>query len=72
MKKIKEWFTEADGSPSWRKILTAEGGILFAYAVIGFEIKNHFAELPASYQAILAGIFAFYFIKKPLEKLWNK
>jgi len=54
---------------SWRKILTALAAFLFAFAVIGWLVKNTFNELPAPYQAIIAGVFAFYFAKDILRNL---
>lgn len=54
-------FKDRDNTYSWRKILTALCGLLFAFAVVG----NSFGmpELPAGYQAIIASVFAFYFFK---------
>ena len=64
MMTIKQWFCEANGKISWRTILTAEAGLLFAVAVIGYLIKHKFEELPDSYQMIISGVFAFYFLKR--------
>lgn len=52
---------------SWRKVLTALAAFLFAFSVVGWLIKNTFAELPTAYQAIIAGVFAFYFAKDILR-----
>jgi len=62
MGKIFGMFTDA-GEFSWRKIMT--GGSLFCFmlANVGYLIKNDFAELPGTYQAIISGVFAFYFMK---------
>jgi uncharacterized membrane protein len=65
---IKNFFTEKDGVVSWRKIMTAGAVFCFMLAVIGFEIKNDFTELPTSYQAIIAGVFVFYFGKELISK----
>lgn len=68
MKTMINFFKETNGTISWRKILTAEAGILFAVAVIGYLIKNKFQELPDSYQIIIAGVFGFYFFKRMISK----
>lgn len=52
---------------SWRKILTAITVLLFAFAVIGFLFG--LPELPASYQAIISGVFVFYFFKETARNL---
>lgn len=62
-------FTDRDGSFSWRKAGSALAFLLFAFCVIGHQIKNDFAELPASYTLIISGIVAFYFVKRPLENI---
>lgn len=62
MGKIIGMFSD-HGEVSWRKIMTAGALICFMTAVLGFLVENHFAELPPSYQAIIAGVFAFYFAK---------
>lgn len=54
---------------SWRKVLTALAAFLFAFAVVGWLVKNTFAELPAAYQAIIAAVFAFYFAKDMLRNI---
>jgi putative Mn2+ efflux pump MntP len=54
---------------SWRKILTGIAAFLFAFSVIGWLLRNAFAELPAAYQAIIAGVFAFYFAKDMLRNI---
>lgn len=65
---IKNWFCEANGKISWRTILTAEAGFLFAIAVVGYLIKHKFEELPDSYQLIISGVFGFYFLKRLFGK----
>lgn len=63
-------FKEDDGvTYSWRKIMTASGVVVFLMATIGYLIKHDFNELPASYQAIVSGIFVFYFGKRFLENI---
>ncbi len=52
---------------SWRKILTAIAGFLFAFSVVGFLFGME--ELPASYQAIISGVFVFYFFKDTTRNL---
>jgi len=47
---------------SWRKALTAITAFVFAFAVIGFLFG--LPEIPSSYQAIIAGVFGFYFFKE--------
>lgn len=56
-------FTDSCGEFSWRKIMTAGALVCFMTAVIGYLIVNNFAELPGTYQAIISGVFAFYFMK---------
>lgn len=51
------------GNFSWRKIMTAGALLSFMVSVLGYLITNNFAELPVSYQAIIAGVFVFYFSK---------
>lgn len=64
MKTIKGFFTDKDGVVSWRKIMTCGLLICFMTAVLGYLISHNFKdELPGSYQAIIAGGFAFYFAK---------
>jgi len=60
-------FTEQDGQFSWRKTGTAICFSVFATACIGFLITHGFDELPGSYQAIIGGVFVFYFGKRMLE-----
>ena len=60
-------FTEKDGSVSWRKIMTCIASLCFAFAVVGFLFG--LPELPASYQAIISGVFVFYFGKDMVRKL---
>ena len=62
-------FTESSGTFSWRKAGTALCFLLFATSVLGYNIANNWEELPASYMAIIAGVFVFYFAKRPLENL---
>ena len=62
MSKIFNIFTDA-GEFSWRKIMTAGSLVCFMTAVMGYLIANNFAELPGTYQAIISGVFAFYFMK---------
>jgi hypothetical protein len=57
---------EKDGAFSWRKGLTALTGSMFVLACIVFWFGGK--ELPVSYQAIIAGTFAFYFVKDKLRK----
>lgn len=52
---------------SWRKLLTAIGGFLFAFAVIGNQIKTGFDEMPGNYIAVIGSIFGFYFVKDVLR-----
>lgn len=59
-------FKDKDGY-SWRKILTAIAGFLFAFSVIGYEFG--LPELPNSYQAIISGVFVFYFFKETARNL---
>jgi hypothetical protein len=61
-KKLHGIFTE-NGEISWRKIMTAGALVSFLTSVFGYLIVHHFNELPPSYQAIIAGVFGFYFIK---------
>lgn len=56
-------FKEQDGGFSWRKIMTAGALFCFMTSVMGYLIVNNFAELPNSYQLIIAGVFVFYFGK---------
>jgi uncharacterized membrane protein len=48
---------------SWRKLMTGGALIAFMTSVMGYLITNNFNELPGSYQAIIAGVFVFYFGK---------
>ena len=48
---------------SWRKLMTASAVLIFFTAAIGYLAKHNFDELPGTYQAIIAGVFAFYFGK---------
>lgn len=59
-------FKEGDNY-SWRKILTAIAGFLFAFSVVGFLFG--LPEIPASYQAIISAVFVFYFFKDTARKL---
>jgi len=67
-KRMKTMFVETDGTWSWRKIMTASVLICFVVAVFGFLITHNFGELPMSYQAIIAGVFVFYFGKDIVRK----
>ena len=60
-------FKEQSGNYSWRKILTAIAGVLFAFSVIGYLFG--LPELPPSYQAIISGVFVFYFFKDTARNL---
>ena len=62
-------FLESNGEFSWRKGLTGLTAFMFTVAVIGYLIKHNFDELPGSYQAIIAGVFVFYFGKRFLETI---
>jgi len=63
---MKNPFLENDEF-SWRKTGTAICYSVFATACIGFLVAHKFAELPGSYQAIIAGVFVFYFGKRMFE-----
>lgn len=63
MSKVVRVFTDEFGEFSWRKIMTAGALVCFMSAVMGYLITNDFAELPGTYQAIISGVFAFYFMK---------
>ena len=56
-----------DGEFSWRKALTAITAFVFAFVVIGFEFGMK--EIPMSYQAIISGVFGFYFLKDVFNKV---
>lgn len=60
-------FLDDKGEVSWRKILTAMTGFLFAFAVVGFLFG--LPELPPSYQGIISGVFVFYFFKETVRNL---
>lgn len=62
-------FLDKDKTFSWRKCGTAICFTLFAYCVIGHQIYNKFAELPTSYQAIIASVFGFYFFKEVISNI---
>jgi putative Mn2+ efflux pump MntP len=62
MELLKLLFLEKSGF-SWRKALTALTALTFVTACIGYLITNDFKELPGSYQAIIGGVFVFYFGK---------
>ena len=47
---------------SWRKILTALCGLLFAFSVVGHQLFK-LPELPASYTGILFLVISFYFFR---------
>ena len=63
MSKVFGIFTDKSGEISWRKIMTAGCLLVFLVAQIGYLIENKFAELPAAYWAVDAGVFSFYFFK---------
>lgn len=67
--KVEKIFAEngKDGYFSWRKVMTASAVVCFMTSVIGYLITHDFGELPASYQAIIAGVFVFYFGKNILS-----
>jgi uncharacterized membrane protein len=69
MKNDMNLFKETNGEYSWRKIMTASCVVIFLIASIGFLVKHNFDELPASYQAIVSGVFIFYFGKRFFENL---
>ena len=54
-------FKENNGEFSWRKIMTAGALVCFMFSVVGFLFG--LPELPGSYQAIITGVFGFYFMK---------
>lgn len=62
-------FREANGTFSWRKAGTALCFLLFAFCVIGNQIKNNFIELPDGYMVMISMVFAFYFFKEPISNL---
>jgi membrane associated rhomboid family serine protease len=57
---------------SWRKIMTFGALICFMASVLGHLVTHNFDELPASYQGIIAGVFAFYFMKSFFRKIGVK
>lgn len=61
-----EIFQEKDGSFSWRKALTGIVGFCFLFSVVMFTFG--FPEIPATYQAIITGVFGAYFLKDKLRK----
>lgn len=62
-------FRESDGNFSWRKAGTALCFLLFAFCVVGHQLKNAFAELPDGYMVIISMVFVFYFFKEPISNL---
>ena len=64
-----KYFADNDNTFSWRKAGTAICFGLFAYTVIGHQIVHKFAELPSSYQAIISGVFIFYFFKDTIRNV---
>jgi uncharacterized membrane protein len=52
---------------SWRKALTGLIALTFVTACVGYLIATGFKELPVNYQAIIAGVFVFYFGKGLIE-----
>jgi len=70
MSKLFGIFTEGPYKEfSWRKIMTAGALVCFMTAVMGYLVVNDFDELPISYQAIISGVFAFYFMKSILRNV---
>lgn len=69
MSVIKGFFTEADGTISWRKIMTCGALFSFLVAVIGFLVANKFSELPTAYMLTIDGVFVFYFGKNVVSSL---
>lgn len=62
MEFLKLIFFDETERFSWRKGLTCIAAFVFAFATIGYLFG--LPELPESYQAIIAGVFGFYFLKK--------
>ena len=58
---------ERDDRLSWRKMLTAIAAIAFIYSVIGF--LHGLPEIPREYQAIIAMVFTYYFVKKVIDNI---
>lgn len=65
---MKHILFDANGHFSWRKGLTLLAALLFAFAVIGYEIGK-FKELPESYMIIIGGIFGSYFFRRTIDAL---
>jgi hypothetical protein len=63
--KTMKIFKEQNGEFSWRKALTATAGFCFLFCVIGYTFG--LPEIPAAYQAIIAGVFGAYFLKNKLR-----
>ncbi len=59
-------FQEHDGSFSWRRCLTFIAAIIFAISCIAYLFGAR--ELPTTYIAVIAAVFAFYFTKDRLRK----
>jgi hypothetical protein len=64
-------FFDTDESFSWKKGMTAAVTFVFVYATVGFLQHNDFDALPASYQWIIAAVFAAYFGKDIPANLIN-
>ena len=58
---------ERDDRLSWRKMLTAIAALAFIFSVIGFLYG--LPELPREYQAIIAMVFTYYFVKKVIDNI---
>jgi len=58
-------FQDTNGEFSWRKALTAIAGFCFLFSVIMYTFG--FPEIPATYQAIITGVFGAYFFKDRLR-----
>ncbi|MGB3988620.1 MAG: hypothetical protein WBK67_02940 [Minisyncoccales bacterium] len=64
-------FFDADETFSWKKGMTGAVTFIFVYAAVGYLNKHNFDPLPASYQWIMAAVFAAYFGKDIPESLLN-
>ena len=58
-------FKDTNGEFSWRKALTCIAGFCFLFSVVMYIIG--FPEIPTTYQAIITGVFAAYFLKNKLS-----
>ena len=58
---LKKMFEESDGSFSWRKVLTAQAGLMFVVScIVNLWLGR---VLDSQYLMIIAGVFTFYFFK---------